>query len=59
MPDSPERVTSAPAVPGQPWDATDSSTVAGWVSVDDNSGPANMSGQASGDFESGSGWQQT
>lgn len=59
MPDSPQNVTSAPGVPGQPWDATSSATVAGWVSVDKNSGPANASGQASGEFESGEGWQQT
>lgn len=59
MASAPDPITSPPDVPGQPWDATNSSTVAGWVSVDGNSGPANMSGSASGDFESGDGWQQT
>jgi len=59
MPDAPENVTAAPALPWQPWDATSSATEAGWMSVDKNSGPANMSGQATGDFESGEGWKQT
>lgn len=53
-------VTSTPDVPGQPYDATSDATIAGWVPVDRNSGPANAQGQASGDFESGpSPWKQT
>jgi len=61
MPTSPEKVTSAPVVPGQPWDASSDATIAGWKSVDSNSGPASMStGQASGDFEDGPApWKQT
>ncbi len=58
MPAAPNPVVSTSDVPGQPWDATSSATVAGWVAVDKNSGPANASGQATGDFESGDGWQQ-
>jgi hypothetical protein len=53
-------ITSTPEVPGQPWDATSSATVAGWKSVDSGSGPASMTtGEATGDFESDSGWSQT
>lgn len=60
MPDAPEHVTAVPSLPWQPWDATDPSTEGGWTSVDAKSGPANMSGQASGDFENGPGpWKQT
>lgn len=59
MPAAPEPITAAPSESWQPWDATSSATKAGWVSVDKNSGPANMSGEASGDFESGDGWSQT
>ena len=59
MASAPDPITSPPDVPGQPWDATSTQTVAGWVSVDKNSGPANMSGGVSGDFESGDGWSQT
>jgi hypothetical protein len=60
MPSAPEPITAAPEVPGQPWDATSSAPVAGWNSVDGNSGPANMSGSVSGDFDSGPGpWKQT
>lgn len=60
MPDSPPKVTSAPGVPGQPWDATSDATVAGWKSLDANSGPANQSGNATGDFEDGPApWKQT
>ena len=61
MPRVPSEVTSTPEVPGQPWDATSSATVAGWKSVDANSGPASFeSGAATGDFASGeAGWEQT
>lgn len=43
------------------WDATDAAGIAGkWLAVDVESGPADRSGNATGDFESGSGvWQQT
>ena len=59
MPAAPEPVTSAPAFPYQPWDATGDNSAGKWKSVDANSGPANMSGNATGDFESGDGWSQT
>lgn len=59
MASAPDPITSPPDVPGQPYDATYEGTVSGWVSVDPNSGPANAQGQATGDFESGSGWKQT
>jgi hypothetical protein len=60
MASAPDPITSPPDVAGQPWDATDSATVAGWTSVDGNSGPANMQGTVSGDFDSGPGpWKQT
>ena len=60
MPRVPSPVTSPPEVPGQPWDATSSATVAGWKTVDGNSGPASMeSGAATGDFPSADGWSQT
>lgn len=43
------------------WDATGAPGIAGkWLAVDAGSGPADRSGNATGDFESGSGyWQQT
>ena len=59
MPRVPSGVTSPPEVPGQPWDATSNATVAGWKSVDGGSGPADMSGNATGDFPSADGWTQT
>jgi hypothetical protein len=60
MPRVPSGITSTPEVPGQPWDATSDSPVAGWKSVDANSGPASFeSGAATGDFESSDGWEQT
>jgi hypothetical protein len=59
MASAPSPITSPPSVPGQPYNSTSDATVCGWVSVDRNSGPANASGQASGDFESGDGWTQT
>lgn len=53
-------ITSTPEVPGQPYDATADGNTGKWKSVDGNSGPANMSGQVSGDFEDGPGpWKQT
>ena len=60
MPSAPEPITSAPEVPGQPYDATSDATISGWVSVNSKSGPADRNGNASGDFESGPGpWKQT
>jgi len=58
MASTPSPVTSAPDVPGQPYDATSDATISGWGTVD--SGPANAQGQASGDFENGPApWKQT
>jgi len=61
MAQAPDPITSPPAVPGQPWDATSSSPAGKWQSVDKNSGPASITtGAATGDFESGPGpWEQT
>ena len=59
MPTSPSEVTSAPALAWQPWNATGDNPTGKWQTVDGNSGPANMSGNATGDFESGDGWSQT
>lgn len=59
MPDTSGHVQGTPSLPYQPYDATSEGTVAGWKSVDPNSGPCDMNGNATGDFESGSGWKQT
>ena len=59
MPDTNPPVQGTPSLPYQPYDATDASTIGKWKSVDANSGPADMKGNVSGDFESGSGWSQT
>jgi hypothetical protein len=59
MPSAPSPVTSTPDVPGQPYDATSSASIGKWKSVDANSGPANASGKAAGDFESSGKWKQT
>ena len=60
MAEAPDPVAASPDVPGQPWDATSDATVAGWKSVNPNSGPVNMSGGVSGDFEDGPApWKQT
>lgn len=55
----PSPVSGTPELSFQPWDATGDNDAGKWKSVDQNSGPANMNGQASGDFESGNGWSQT
>jgi hypothetical protein len=60
MASSPSPITSTPDVPGQPYDATAGNALGKWQPVDKNSGPASMSGAASGDFEDGPGpWKQT
>jgi len=60
MPSAQNPIVSTSDAPGQPYDATSDATVAGWAPVDRNSGPANASGEASGDFETGpSPWKQT
>jgi hypothetical protein len=60
MATAPDPITSTPDVPGQPYDATAHGTVSRWASVDGNSGPADMAGNATGEFESGPGpWKQT
>jgi hypothetical protein len=59
VPSAPGPITSPPDVPGQPYDATSSATIGKWKSVNMNSGPCDMQGNASGDFESADGWSQT
>lgn len=60
MAQAPNPITSPPDVPGQPYDATNEGPIGQWVSVDPNSGPADSSGHATGDFENGPGpWKQT
>ena len=59
MPDTNPPVQGTPDLPYQPWNPSGEDTIAGWKSVDGNSGPADMQGNATGEFESGSGWTQT
>jgi hypothetical protein len=60
MPRVPDPVTSPPEVPGQPYDATAGNAIGKWQSVNVNSGPADMSGHATGDWPDGPGpWKQT
>lgn len=61
MAEAPSPITSPPPVPGQPWDATSDATVAGWVPVDQNSGPAGPDGMAHGEFPTDGApeWKQT
>lgn len=59
MPDTNPPVQGTPKLSYQPWDATGEETVAGWAAVDKNSGPCDMNGNATGEFESGDGWSQT
>jgi hypothetical protein len=66
MADAPRPITSPPAVPGQPWDATSKAPVAGWDSVDSEAGTVDMStGQSTGSHfddlpDAGEGgWKQT
>jgi hypothetical protein len=60
MADAPDPITSPPPVPGQPYDATSGDTIGRWESVNDKSGPCDMSGHATGDWPDGPGpWKQT
>jgi hypothetical protein len=60
MANAPSPITSPPSVPPAPYDATSSETIGKWASVDKNSGPCDMAGNATGDFEDGPGpWKQT
>jgi hypothetical protein len=60
MPTAPDPITSTPGVPGQPYDATSTGPIGKWQSVDTKSGPCDMAGNATGDWESGPGpWKQT
>lgn len=59
MPRTPAGISGTPDVPGQPYDATSSATIGKWKPVDSGSGPANMQGQATGEFESDGTWKQT
>ena len=58
MPDAPSPITSAPPVPGQPWDASaDPGSVSGWVKLP--GGPVGDDGQLSGgDFPDAGPWRQ-
>ncbi len=61
-PDPPHDITSSgPSGPQQDWDSTGAPPVVeGWKAVDAESGPADRSGHATGDFENGPGrWKQT
>jgi hypothetical protein len=52
-------VTTPRADGWEPYDAASDATVAGWVKLDSN-GPADMSGEAHGDWPDGPGpWRQT
>jgi hypothetical protein len=60
MPDAPDPVIGTPNVPGQPYDATSDVALGKWQPVDSESGPCDMNGHATGDFESGPApWKQT
>ncbi len=61
MPDAPSPISSAPNVPGQPWDATSDATVGKWKPVDAESGPAGPDGSVNGEFpnDGASEWKQT
>lgn len=55
-----DNIVSTPSAPYQNYDATSDSATDRWVSVDDNSGPASLSGgRVTGDFPSDSNFQQT
>lgn len=57
MPSAPDPITSTPDQPGQPYDATSEASLGKWKTVP---GPANSSGEASSEWEGGSGgWSQT
>jgi hypothetical protein len=60
-PDLAHDITSSGASGPPDWNSTDSApVVSGWKAVDAESGPADRSGHATGDFENGPGrWQQT
>jgi hypothetical protein len=60
VPTAPDPITSPPPVPGQPYDATSEGSIGKWQSVDPKSGPCDMHGNATGDWENGPGpWRQT
>ena len=64
LPDSPHVIAATNVRRGMTpaaWDSTDAPDIAGvWLTVDTGSGPADRSGNVTGDFDSGPGlWQQT
>jgi hypothetical protein len=60
MAKAPDPVTAPPDTSSQPYDATSEAPIGKWRSVDPESGPCDMAGSASGDFENGPGpWKQT
>jgi len=59
MANAPSPITSPPSPPGMPYDSTTDAPVDAWVTVDDNSGPADLhTGRVQGDFPDSGRWQQ-
>lgn len=58
MPSAPSPITSPPSPPGQPWDATSTSPVGKWKSVDADAGTGGDHFAGLPDAGEG-GWQQT
>jgi len=60
MPTSNYPVDSTKPMPWQPYDAGAANDLGKWKSVDENSGPADETGHATGNFEDGPApWRQT
>lgn len=53
-------ITSTPSVPGQPYDAADSTDrTAPWVKLEENGGPASITtGRVTGEFPDSGVWRQ-
>jgi hypothetical protein len=58
MPEAPNPITSPSSKPGQPWDATSTSPVAGWKPVDGEAGTNGDHFAGTPDAGEG-GWKQT
>jgi len=58
MPDAPSPITSPPAQPGQPYDATSTAPLGGWRSVDGEAGTGGDHFAGLPDAGEG-GWKQT
>lgn len=59
MAQAPDPITSPPPTAAQPYDATSDANVGKWVSVNPKSGPADSSGNATGEFPGDGPWKQT